>query len=112
VISAQDFIDITLAFNSAAALALGWLLAGTVTGISRESWFSLSAEDHQSSVLGISGVLRTWLLAWPLGQALKQLALGSAADAFDLTVAANDGTGMLIVCLVWRRLLLWRNGWL
>ena len=74
IVQPSDFIDITLALDSAASLALGWGVASVATGVCSEDWLGLDADEHVKAPLGLAGVLSNWLLAWPLGVALKCLA--------------------------------------
>ena len=115
-------MDLTIAFDNAAALALGWCVASIITGVCADDWLSLPADEHASSFLGVKGVLANWLIAAPLGQALKALALygvltggwsavGEATlPAVDLPALANtfalDVSGLLLSLTLWRRFLL------
>lgn len=122
-VTAQDIVDLAVAFDSALALALGWCLASAVTGVCSEEWWSLSAEDHSSSALGVSGVLRNWIVGWPLGELLRTLALAGIVGGGWATVgevpsmglvevatkAASDGAGLLVCLTLWRSFLL--NWW-
>ena len=123
-VTAQDLVDVVVAFDSASALALGWCLASAVTGcICSQDWFSLPADQHQGSALGVKGLLTNWLVGFPLGEVLKALALyGIAAggwaapsqlpstSALDVaTTLVFDGVGILVALTLWRR---WLLGWL
>ena len=116
----RNAVDLAVAIDGAAALALGWCLASVLTGVCRESWFALTAEEHSSSALGVKGVLENWLVGFPIGEAMKALALfGVAAggwtsqlmgadDAALASATALDGAGLLLALTLWRRFLL---GW-
>lgn len=93
--SAQDVVDIVLAFDRGSALALGWVIAAAATGIASESWLTLDSEDHERAPLGVSGLLLSWIIAWPLGQVFKAAAFwsvfgsGWAASIVGSTSAPN-----------------------
>ena len=120
----KDFVDIVFVFDSAAALALGWLLAGAVSGVCSVDWLALPADEHDKSALGLYRVLPTWLLAWPLsegfkavaGEGIKSWSMWTTGGAFlqnvDASSAAVDGVALLIVIVLWRKWLLgWVNRW-
>ena len=64
IVSFQDVIDIAYAFDVAAALSLGWMLASAAVGAASNDWIT---QDHSASPIGLSRVLPAWLLGWPLG---------------------------------------------
>jgi len=122
VITVQDVIDIAYAFDNAAALVVGWMIASAVAGASSVDWFG---SDHGRSPIGLNRVLPAWLLGWPLGSALKliaslqfarwtALATGTSAalTLVDAQMVAMDGAGLLLVIALWRTwLLTWANRW-
>ena len=126
-VTAQDVVDLAVAFDSALALALGWCLASAVTGcVCSEDWFGLPAEEHAGSALGVKDVLKNWIVGWPLGELLRALALfgivaGGWAMPSELPATglpaiasslASDGAGTLVALTLWRRfLLMWWMGY-
>ena len=123
VVSSRDLVDLTVAFDSATALALGWCLACAIapTGVCAD-WLGRPLEEHAASALGVKGVFANWLIGFPLGEILKAIALygifvgGWAsqselplASASDFELARNvalDGAGLLVALTLWRRWLL------
>ena len=118
-------VDLAVAFDSAVALALGWCLASAITGVCAQDWVALPADKHANSVLGVNGVTANWLLAFPLGQLLKGVALyGVFASGWaaacgvpplsETALASScilDGAGLLVCIALWRRyLLVWMGG--
>ena len=120
-------VDLAVAFDSAVAVAFGWCLASAVSGVCAQNWLSLDTEEHTSSALGAKGVLANWIIAWPLGEVLRFIALfGLVGGQIDgewalaaesvrdglLTLpslvgnAALDGAGVLLALTLWRRWLL------
>ena len=119
LVSWQDVADIALAFDRAAALALGWAVGSAAAGASAADWAGL---DHAQAPLGVPArVLPAWLLAWPLACALEAALAGpvlrwsAAAGApaslsvpLDLQAVLMEGVGLLVVLTLWRRWLLQR----
>lgn len=110
VVSLQDFVDIGYAFECAAALVAGWAIGSLIAGASSSDWFF---KEHATAPLGLYRVLPAWLLAWPLGAALKLLATEEYARAtpgitaaVDMQAIAMDGAGLLLCIWLWRTWLL------
>ena len=110
VVSLQDFVDIGYAFECAAALVAGWAIGSLIAGASSSDWFF---KEHATAPLGLYRVLPAWLLAWPLGAALKLLATEEYARAtpgitaaVDMQAIAMDGAGLLVSIWLWRTWLL------
>ena len=92
-VSAQDFVEISLAFDQAAALALGWCVASALTGIvCSESWFNIEGDEHRQAPLGIAGLLSNWVVSWPLGIALKATAAYGLALTHSASVVSSAGS--------------------
>ena len=118
-----DLIDITRALDYAVALALGWLLACAASGMCSFEWMALPFDEHRRSALGLYRMLPTWVLAWPLSEALKYAAslgiaqwstatTGSGVLGMNMDTVAIDGAGVLLVMAIWRNwLLCWANRW-
>jgi len=120
MVTSQDLVDLVVAFDSAGALALGWCLASIVTNVCAQEWLELPPDAHTGSVLGVKGVLQNWLLGFPLGLALRAMALLAMStggwattnelpplDAAALVESAGvDGAGTLLALTLWRRWLL------
>ena len=123
----QDIVDISLAFDQAGALALGWILASLATGATSHRWLALPWEEHQRSALGVNKLLPTWMLAWPLFEMMKVVAASQLASWSTVALAtdlpqlaqlssvqtlATDGAGLLLIIALWRSWLLrWWNRW-
>lgn len=88
--STQDFIEISLAIDSAVALGMGWCLAAAITGtICSKDWFGLDDERYKEAPLGLPGLLSNWLVFWPLAEALKAIAAYGLAASWPATLDAN-----------------------
>ena len=110
IVSFQDVIDIAYAFDVAAALSIGWMIASAAVGAASNDWIT---QDHSASPIGLSRVLPAWLLGWPLGVALKAAAALQFATwtnlptIVDAHTASMDGAGLLLVVAMYRASLLW-----
>ena len=97
---------------SAVALAVAWLVGGSLAGAFDVDWLARGASEHARAPLGLVGVLRGWAYAAPIVFVAK--AVGVAAVilpvggwlALDAPTAVQDLGGMLLAIVVWRRWLL------
>ena len=99
---------------SAIALTVAWLVAAAIAGALGDEWFAQAREAQRlSPAFGVvRSLTKSWLLAVPLAEVGKALAVAAVILpvggwlAFDLPTAVTDLGGMLVTVTLWRTALL------